>query len=130
VPAQVAGAIATNRSSRAAVARPLPRSIYRLPLGTPVDRKQLERQIRLIVVLYRVETRPRDSAEMARFRDRAEAILKKLEADVQGDAELVRMLDAAHRELWPTRPSPRRHLRLRKQPVDGSSQLGNGKRLR
>jgi hypothetical protein len=94
-----------------------------------MDRKRLERQIRLIVVLYRVESRPLESAEMLRFRDRAEAILNELEADIEGDAELVRMLDAARRELRPT-PSARRRLRLRKQTVNGCGQLGDGKRLR
>jgi hypothetical protein len=94
-----------------------------------MDRKRLERQIRLIVVLYRVESRPLESAEMLRFRDRAEAILNELERDIEGDAELLRMLDAARRDLRPT-PSPRRRLRLRKQTVNGCGQLGDGKRLR
>jgi hypothetical protein len=93
-----------------------------------VDPKHYERQIRLVVVLFRAEQRHPDSPEMLRFRDRAEAIFNRLEPDIRGDRRLVRMLAAARRELRLMKPSPGRG--IGQQAVNATRQFLDGERLR
>ena len=66
-----------------------------------MDRKRAESQIRLVMVLHRVEARRRDSAAMIQFRDRAWRILEEVENQLDGDANLAALLAEARRELWP-----------------------------
>jgi hypothetical protein len=96
--------------------------------GSPVNSKlRVEKQIRLVLAIYRVELRRRDSDEMIRFRDRAGAIFANLEASIGDDPELRSFLREARRELWPNRPSAPGG--LREQAVNGGRQFGNGEGL-
>jgi hypothetical protein len=54
-----------------------------------LDRRRLELQIRTILVTYRIEQRRTDSQVMDEFRRRADAIMQGLEADADGDPELL-----------------------------------------
>ena len=52
------------------------------------SRQRAEKQIRLVLVMYRVEVRRRDSDEMVRFRNRARAIFDYLAAKFADDPEV------------------------------------------
>ena len=71
------------------------------------SRQRAEKQIRLVLVMYRVEVRRRDRDEMVRFRNRARAIFDSLAAKFADDPVLMALLLEARWELRPERPSPR-----------------------
>ena len=71
------------------------------------SRQRAEKQIRLVLVMYRVEVRRRDSDEMVRFRNRARAIFDYLAAKFADDRELMALLLEARWELRTEPPSPR-----------------------
>jgi hypothetical protein len=91
------------------------------------SRQRAEKQIRLVLVMYRVEVRRRDSDEMVRFRGRAQAIFDYLAAKFADDPKLMELLREARRELRSEPASPRGG--LGEQAVDGGGQLGNGEGL-
>ena len=91
------------------------------------SRQRAEKQIRIVLAIYRVEVRRRDSDEMVRFRDRARAIFDNLAATIADDPELMALLQAARQELWPEPPSPRGG--RREQAGDGGGQLDDGEVL-
>ena len=91
------------------------------------SRQRVEKEIRLVLAIYRVEVGRRDSHEMARFGDRAQAIFDSLEAKIGHDPELEALLLAAR---WETRPEPpSAGGGLGQQAVDGGGQLGDGEGL-
>jgi hypothetical protein len=69
-----------------------------------------------VLAIYRVEVRRRDNDEMARFRDRAQAIFDNLAAKVWDDPGLMALLQEARWELRRQPPSPGGG--LREQSVD------------
>jgi hypothetical protein len=90
-------------------------------------RQRAEKQIRLVLVMYRVEVRRRDSDEMVRFRDRARAIFDYLAAKLWDDPELMALLQEARWELRSEPPSARGG--LRDDAIDDGGQLGDGEGL-
>jgi hypothetical protein len=91
------------------------------------SRQRVEKQILLVLAMYRVEVRRRDSDEMVRFRDRARAIFHNVAATIRDDRELMALLQEARWELRPEPPSAGRG--LREQAINGGGQLGNGEGL-
>jgi hypothetical protein len=91
------------------------------------SRQRAEKQIRLVLVMYRVEVRRRDSDEMVRFRGRAQAIFDYLAAKFADDSEVMALLQEARWELRSEPPSRRGS--LRKQAIDGGGQFGDSERL-
>ena len=69
--------------------------------GGLVDRRRAERQIRIVVALYRAEAGRRDSDAMISFRNRAKAIFDQLEPQIEADPALLAELERARRELRP-----------------------------
>jgi hypothetical protein len=69
------------------------------------SRQRAEKQIRLVVALYRVEVGRRDRSDMHQFRNRAQSILANLEETVGDDPVVMALLREARRELWPKWPS-------------------------
>jgi hypothetical protein len=67
--------------------------------GKFLDRRRAERQIRIVVALYRAEARRGDSDAMIGFRERAQAIFDVLEPQIAADPELLAELHRARREL-------------------------------
>lgn len=66
----------------------------------------MQLQIAVVRVTYRIERRRRDSAIMEAFRDRARAILDRLEPEVRGKPELQASLTQARGELDGGEPQP------------------------
>ena len=64
-----------------------------------VNRRQIEMQIRAVVVTYRIEKRRRDAPTMDGFRDRARSLLDDLDAEVRQYPELDAQLREARLEL-------------------------------
>ena len=64
-----------------------------------MDRRRAERQIRMVVALYRAEAGRRDSDAMISFRDRAKVIFDAIEPQIESDPELLAELERARREL-------------------------------
>lgn len=95
-----------------------------------MDRKQIKRQIKIVLVTFRAERGHRDSPEMIRFRDRAQAILRTLAPLAEGDARLRKMLRAAEREIREDKGTASGRSRFGEQAVDGSRQFLDGKGLR
>jgi hypothetical protein len=91
------------------------------------SRQRAEKQIRLVVALYRVEVGRQDRSDMDRFRDRAQSILANLEETLGDDPVVMALVREARRELWPKGPSAGGG--LGEQAVDGGDQLGDGERL-
>jgi hypothetical protein len=90
-----------------------------------VDSKhRAEKQIRLVLAMYRFEVRRRGSDETVRFRDRAREIFDNLAAEISDDPELMTLLQEARRELRPEPRSPRGG--LGEHGVDDGGQLGSG----
>ena len=87
-----------------------------------MDRKQrVEKQVRLVLAIYRVEVRRLDSDNLARFRDRAQAIFDSLAGKNADDPQLTALILAARWELRQKPPSARGS--LHEQAVNGGSQL-------
>lgn len=89
-----------------------------------MDRKRYERQIRLVLAIYRTEVDRRDRDEMVWLRDRSEAIFTSLEGEIGDDPELTALLREARREIWPSASGG-----LREHAVDDGGQFGDGERL-
>lgn len=70
-----------------------------MPLGTPMDRRRIELQIRAVLLTYRIEMRRRGSQTMEAFRQRARSLLDATETKIESDPELQASLDAAREEL-------------------------------
>ena len=64
-----------------------------------MDRRQIELQIRAIVVSYRIERRRRDSPTLEGFRARAHTILDGLEDEAHRYPDLEARLVETRREL-------------------------------
>ena len=64
-----------------------------------MDRRQIEFQIRAVLVPFRVEERRRDLVTMERFRARALSILDQLEEPARPYPDLVEMLARARTEI-------------------------------
>lgn len=63
-------------------------------MGDSMDRRQIELQIRAIVVSYRIERRRQDGSTMDGFRARARTILDAIEADARRYPDLeARMVE-------------------------------------
>lgn len=78
-----------------------------MPLGTPMDRRRIELQIRAVLLTYRIEMRRRGSHTMEAFRVRARSLLDATEAKIESDPELQASLDAARVEIEAPDPSAR-----------------------
>ena len=86
-----------------------------------------EKQIRLVLAMYRVEVHRLDESAMVRFRDRAHAIFDSLAANNGDDPHLMALLLVARWEIRPPPPSAGRG--IGEQAIDGGSQLGDGEGL-
>jgi hypothetical protein len=64
-----------------------------------MDRRQIELQLKAIVVTYRIERRRRDSPTLEGFRARAQQILDALENDARRYPDLEARLSATRNEL-------------------------------
>jgi hypothetical protein len=64
-----------------------------------VERRQIELQIRIVLVTFRIEQRRRDISTMEAFRDRARSILDALADDVRPYPDLEAQLRDAREEL-------------------------------
>ena len=69
--------------------------------GDTVNRRQLELQIRAVVITLRYEQRRQDPATMAVFRERARVILDGIAGDVAGHPELQAAFDRAMAQVQP-----------------------------
>jgi hypothetical protein len=92
------------------------------------SRQRVEKQIRLVLAIYRVEVRRLDSGGMARFRDRAQAIFDSLAAKNGDDPHVMALLLAAKWEI--RRQPPSAGGGVGEQAIDGGRQLDDGERLR
>ena len=68
-------------------------------VGLAVDKRQVELQIRVVLVTYQVERHRRDASTMEAFRARARSILGTLDAEVGNDPELAERLREARQQL-------------------------------
>ena len=68
-------------------------------VGLAVDKRQVELQIRVVLVTYQVERHRRDASKMEAFRARARSILDTLDAEVRDDPDLAERLSKARQEL-------------------------------
>ncbi len=64
-----------------------------------MDRRQIELQIRTVLITYRGERRRQDSEVMRTFRQRAEELLADLEGAVEAAPDLRARLDEVRREV-------------------------------
>ena len=64
-----------------------------------MDRRQIELQIRAVVVTYRIERQRRDTPTMKAFRARARSILDQLDAEARDYPDLVERLRDARQQL-------------------------------
>jgi hypothetical protein len=68
-------------------------------VGMAVDERQVELQIRVVLVTYQVERHRRDASTMEAFRARARSILGTLDAEVRDDPDLAERLREARQQL-------------------------------
>lgn len=68
-------------------------------MGDGMDRRQIELQIRAIMVSYRIEMRRRDSPTMKEFRSRAHALLDGIEDEARRYPDLEARLVETRAEL-------------------------------
>ena len=90
------------------------------------SRQRAEKQIRLVLVMYRVEVRRRDRDEMVRFRNRARAIFDYLAAKFADDPALMALLLEARWSFGRNHPHPEAAPESRRTMAEVRSAMAKG----